>query len=499
MRLPLNRCESEHFKPIYDNYIQKEDTLDYVIPDTCADVKRILDVRGQLFLLSKKASEDRVIICMSVRADVIYEPDGGGEIQRVSAVIAADRTVTVAGATSDTSVNALASLCSVDARTINPRKLNIRCEALLHLRCWNLESLSVCSGAGEDAPICLLQKNYVDFMVTGVREKFFSVSDEYRIPEDKPQNAQLISSATEISVLEVKPVGNKLIFKSAAVTNAIFMCRESGRLFDTVFSSVFSQLIEIEGCGENTGHSVTVQVCDASLVEDESAKGLFSAEISVFAQAVCCAERESAYIADVYSNVCDIECETAEIEYCKLLSRKSEQLTLRGRLPICAELTELCYLSACAVCAYAENGRIRVEALVTGVGKDEDGDLCAPRLKLDESLENDCRGDIEVRLDSVRISGALITSGFDITIEVDVDYSLVSRERISAVAGIETGDEAYSRAAKRPSVTVICSNRGEALWDIAKRCGSTVELITAANTEEGVFDPERRPLLVPKA
>lgn len=499
MRLPLNCRESEYLKPIYDSYVQKEDTLDYVIPDTCADVKKILDVRGQLLVLSKKASEDRVIICMSVKADVIYEPDGGGEIQRVSTTIAADRTITVASADYDTLISADAGLCFIDARTVNPRKLNIRCEVGVRLRCFNRATSAVCSGGEDCSSVCLLQKCFEDFVVTDIKEKYFSVSDEYKIPEDKPRSASLLSYDTTVNVLEVKAVGNKLIFKSAAETKAIFMCRETGRLFDAAFTSVFSQLIEIENCGENVGYTVRVLVSDSALTPCEDAEGMYRTEISVAAQAVFTEKRVNTYIADAYSNVCEIDCEVTEIEYSTLVAQKCEHLTLRGRLPICAELTELCYLSAASVCAAAENGAIRLDVLLSGVGRDEEGGLAAPRLRLSESLETACGEGCELRLTSVSVSPTQISPGFEVCLEADVEYLIVCRKSVTAVSGIEANEDCPCCRVARPSVTVLCVDRGEELWNIAKRCGSTVELISCANTVDGVFDEKRRPLLIPKA
>lgn len=495
MRLPLICPESELLLPIYDEYIQKEDTLDYVIPDVRGDVGKILDVRGQLLTVSRKASEGKVILCVSVRADVIYQAEGSGETQCVSTVIPADRTIPVPDADGDTQVYADVCLCSIDARTINPRKLNLRCETGITLRCWKRETVSVCSGVEPEAPVCVLTRRDETCAVQCVGDKYFTVSDSYSVPEGLPQSSTLLSSNTRVFVREVKAVGNKLIFKADAVTDCVLICSETGRLFNTDFISSFSQLIEMplaEGCDNAY---VCVLVCGAELKEES---GAFSAELSLSAHGVCCKKREIAYIADAYSNSRRLTCEAGELELTHLRGSATAALTLRGRLPLSAELTELCYLSVAAVCVTCEGAELNVSALVSGVGRDEDGDLCAPQLKLSECCKIETGEGETVKITAASISPVTVSSGFELCVEAEVEYMLLHRCTVTALTGLELEDECPHEA-PRPSVTVLCSDNGEDLWSIAKRCGSTVELIERVNASEGQFSPEKRPLLVPRA
>lgn len=496
MRLPLIPSESDCLQPIYDDYIKKEDTLDYVIPDVKGDVGKILDVRGQLLVVSRKASAEKVIVCLSVRAEVIYETDGGGEIQCVSAVIPADMTVPVSGSTGETLLYTQLSLCSVDVRMLNPRKLNLRCEVGMTLRCWNRETRTIYTGAEPETPVCILQRNENLYEAACVGEKSFTVTDSYLIPEEMPQNAELLSSSTTVCVGEVKSVGNKLIFKSQAETDCIFMCRETGRLFNTVFSSAFSQLLELESVNECLGAYVCVQVCEANLREEEN--GSYSAELSLSAHGVCSIERDICYIADAYSNRCELSCESKKYAATHFHGARIASLTLRGRLPICAELTELCYFSAAASCVYVENDSISAEVLISGVGRDEDGDLCAPQLRLCDGCTTETSENETVLITSVCIGPALVTSGFEICVEVTVEYALLHKGSFTAMTALELKEDCPCRRGEKPSITVLCSDNGEDIWSIAKRCGSTIALIESVNTVDGHFSPGKRPLLVPK-
>ena len=87
----------------------------------------------------------------------------------------------------------------------------------------------------------------------------------------------------------------------------------------------------------------------------------------------------------------------------------------------------------------------------------------------------------------------------ELAVELTIAYGLMEFSEIVAVGGLELGENNSAERGNRPSLVVVCTNRGADVWSLAKKYGSTVEMIENANREGEAFNPARRPLLVPRA
>ena len=75
-----------------------------------------------------------------------------------------------------------------------------------------------------------------------------------------------------------------------------------------------------------------------------------------------------------------------------------------------------------------------------------------------------------------------------------LELAVSSNTQIPMVTGLEIGEETMPDPS-RPSM-ILCRAGEESLWDMAKRCGSTVEAIREANGLQDIPEPERM-LLIP--
>jgi len=136
MRVALHRVESDCLKPIYDNAVSKEETLEVVVPDVCADVGKLLDVRGQLLVTSQKARMNEILIGAAVEVTVLYAAEDSGKPQYVLANIPIEITIPANGVDDGVKLLTRAELCTLDARLLNPRKLILRAEVTAHVRAY---------------------------------------------------------------------------------------------------------------------------------------------------------------------------------------------------------------------------------------------------------------------------------------------------------------------------------------------------------------------------
>lgn len=506
MRVALHRVESDCLKPIYDNDISKEETLELVVPDVCADIGKILDVRGQFLLSSQKAKADEIIICASIEATIIYAADGSGKVQYLTAKIPLDMTIPVIGADESSKIVARCQLCNLDARTLNPRKLLIRANVSARVCCLVPEKHvlwdNLCEG--EKAPVYILQKEIEHTLIVCVREKSFVVSDEYRLPDSEDKSVKMLSAATEICVADAKAVGNKVVIKATANTTAVFLNESDGSLFDSTFSTQFSQIIEVETYGDNIMNSVDIRLKDAEFTMLSGRENGFvcSAQLHMTAQTVSREAKSSVYVADAYSNEYKLAAETSEVKLMKCLPEKTLMLNLRGRLQSRAALTEIMYAAISGLCTEVDGNEISCQVNVGGVGISEGGELEAIELKLSDNERVDLAVNQQLKLIYVCCEKTAIIGvgqNAEFSVDVAITYGIKEFMEINAVCCLEMSEECTVKGENRPSLVVICSHRESDIWSLAKKYGSTMEMIENVNKQGDEFSVSRRPLLIPRA
>lgn len=85
--------------------------------------------------------------------------------------------------------------------------------------------------------------------------------------------------------------------------------------------------------------------------------------------------------------------------------------------------------------------------------------------------------------------------GLEVRFEAEFAWTITREEQAACVTDVKPGT--VESAGPRPSVVIRRVERGEALWDIAKACGSTVDDIRCANTLPGEEAEVGALLLIP--
>jgi hypothetical protein len=506
MRVALHRVESDCLKPIYDNVISKEETLELVVPDVSADIGKILDVRGQLLVSSQKIKTDEILINASVEVSVIYAADDSGKVQYVMANIPLEMAISVIGADENSKLCVRWELCCLDARMLNPRKLLLRTDVLANIVVYAPDKFVLWDNLseGETEPVYILKKELEHTLIVGVREKSFVVSDEHRLPADKEQSAKMLSAETEICVEDAKAVGNKVIIKGMSKTMAVFLDENDGSLFDNLFTTQFSQIIEVETFGDNIVNTVSILLKDAefTMVANKDHGFICQASLQMVAQAVSKETKVSVFVCDAYSNVYKVNTETEDIKLMNIIPQSPLMLNLKCKIKPGTTLAEIMYAGVSEVCTEIEGNAIKVSASVSGVGKLESGELEAIELKMNgeetvELMRNQRINIISLCCEKPMITGAPHSA--ELSVVIEITYCIKEYSEICAVCSLEICEDCPMNSGARPTLVVLCSERETDLWNLAKKYGSTMDMIESANKINNEFSPKCRPLLIPRA
>ena len=121
MELELDRTQRSGYEAVLDTTVCREETLESIVPDACPDILRICDTEGVVCLRDKVLQDGRVELSGSVRAALLYLPDGEEGIRRMEVELPFSCTLEHPALTPLCRVVALPRVQGADARLINPR------------------------------------------------------------------------------------------------------------------------------------------------------------------------------------------------------------------------------------------------------------------------------------------------------------------------------------------------------------------------------------------
>ena len=76
MELEFDRDVIRGYQVLAEGTVCQEETLETIVPDACPDILRIVAVSGQATLNGKQARDGAAEAGGSVRAVVLYQPEG---------------------------------------------------------------------------------------------------------------------------------------------------------------------------------------------------------------------------------------------------------------------------------------------------------------------------------------------------------------------------------------------------------------------------------------
>lgn len=502
MELELEQTLVRGWTCVAENALFPEETLEMIVPDACPDIKRILDTQAWVELGGHTAGEGRMELSGTVRAAVLYLPEGEEGPRRLEAALPFHSGADAPRVTSNCVLTVRPRVEQAETRALNPRKVLLRIALALETQAWLPREERWSSGVtGENsATVEQLQESCRTYGAVWVGEKPFTFDDSVALPGTRPVS-ELLRHRLALRCTEAKVIGSKLLFKGEAELS--LLCREEeGAVRECRFQLPFSQILETGEAGEECDCTVEVLPVSVSCSLDGDGRSVQVA-LELLAQAVLRQEQSFSLLTDLYSTACALE---ADPKPC-ILEHRIDSST---RTQTVREVLECPVLPADVVDARAgvgrveqrrEGGRLLLTAPVevTVLFRGEDGSLDAATGRWEVSCAVDDGEGVECRCCCrcpEAVGAAATASGVEVRFPVEFQCLLTRREERMGVAAARLDTDAPREGG--PSIVLRLPQRRERLWDIAKCYGTTAAEIRQANQLEEGSLPAGQLLLIPR-
>lgn len=506
MELKLKKAGHDYHEPMAFTPFSCETMRESIVPDSCADIARIVDTSALVYLTGREVTADgRLNAGGTVDVSVLYIPEQGEGPCALRFQMPFQCYSDGQGAAECAFLDIRAELRSIDTRVLNPRKVLTRANLTLYpVGCRHTE-LTVCTGAEESEGIQLLQEKRETRVVDGVREREFTFVEELPLSPGRAGAEEILSTWIDLRPTDSKLIGSKLVVKGIIAVSALY--RESGGRLSVLQQELpFSQILEGSGFTEDCESEAEYRLLSAECrLGSESAPGddhVMTMTLVLRARATVWRREEVSFIADLYSTAAPVDCQLLEVE----LAEDSQRHVRRSNA---RELLETGVAVRAVVDTAVGCGQPRQdgEDLVVPVWTrclylDENDTLRSVRREFTVSCPSELPEGCSVDSAAARpgdVMANILPDGIELRFPVECTLDVSRRVRHVCVSGGQC-DEEVSEVTAAPSLILRKMGRGETLWSVAKQYRTTCRAILEVNeiSDESQI-PMDRLLLIPRA
>ena len=499
MDMELQRMMIEGYRPVSQGMFSQEETLESIVPDACPDISRIVSAVGKVFLKDKELGEGALRLSGTARVTVLYIPEGEGTPRSLEVSVPFQCVRDDPQFRAGCPVQATVQAAYADARTINPRKILVRVNLAVWTAAYQQErrELSCDINCGEGTGMEKLLTSRKCIVISDVAEKVFTFSDVLRPPASKPEIEELLLYRAELGVMDAKFIGKKLVLKGDI--QLIVLYRGGEGLTPFRFELPYSQILDLGAVPDEAEPEAAVML---KSVDCRLRDGELEVTVEALAQAALWVRQVVSVVSDAYCLKQPIDVERTPERLCTMAERSNRRETARTLCEsgIPAKQVLDCTVAVASLTSAPVEGGMEFTAQATAsiLYLSEDDVLCG----VDAEIPVSCRTELPAGCTcscTCRPMGEAaavpVTGGLEVRFEAEFAWTVLREEQVNCVT--ELKPSAVQDVGARPSVVIRRVERGEALWDIAKACSSTVEDICGANGLTAGEAAEGTLLLIP--
>ena len=473
----------------------QEQTQELRVSDGMPDIGRIIGAWGQVILRSKEWQTDGMTVSGGTMVWVQYMPEEGGTPQCVESWLPFQMRWSFPPTQHDGVILTQCLLRSVDARSLSARKMMLRTN--LTILPWAMQMQDFEFFAPEQIPedVQLKTMRYPMELPCDAGEKAFSLEETLMLPPSMPRMEKLLCYQLQPQITEEKILNDKVIFRGNGLLHILYLADDGGE-YSWDFELPFTQYGELDGEYGEEGEVLLLPCVTALEVE------LDADQLAVKAGIVCqyriSCQQMVEVVTDAYSPRRRVAPNFQDLLLPGVLERKTQALHPKSAVPVDGmRMTDVQFMpQPVQARASGDDVNMEIPGQFQMLYYDMEGNLHTSTHRWEQNMT--VPADSNSKLDAIvlpngKAQGSFMGGSGQMSAELQMILETTSETPIPMVTGLEMG-ELEEPDPYRPSL-ILCTPRGQSLWELAKSHGSTVSLIREANPQA---DPqEQHMLLIP--
>lgn len=514
MDFKVNRETFVANRTVLDSSCEQAVERDFVLPDYCPDIFRVLKCCVIPRVLSHSINGEKLTFELSVLIRVLYQSEGSSKVNCLEQKMSYSKSVDLNGECQNPMVKITPRTDYVNCRVVNQRRLDVRGAVSARIKVvGEKKQLMVIDAFGGNVQLKKTMVTYPAKRLTSAKR--VTVIEELELGEAKPAVNAVIRSDCTVFPHELKIIAGKLVTKGDAEIFMLYTCTNpdnSDSVEAMKFTVPFSQIIDVEGIDETFEAFVDITPAGCDIMTKGESGTSLECELVMTVNCTALKYETCEIVTDAYSTCYECEMENSDCRLDSMPVKINDSHSVETQITYNDENIKCIY----DVWSDTDNISSRFDEegnkfVISGnvrfslMGKNESD--CPIYLETDTAFEHDvplsenCKGENSYVEPKVCIKNC--------------SYHLLDGHTVEVKAELQIGGYLYEACAKAMLCDLkVCTDRPkekqegyalklcycsgeEDIWEIAKKYSTSINAILEENDLTGDKPTDYGMLLIP--
>ncbi|MBQ9737763.1 MAG: DUF3794 domain-containing protein [Clostridia bacterium] len=500
------KLQKEHIKIseiVCSKYCQTTVESDIIVPDVKPDILKILQADSEVTINRRYIQNERVFVQGTVRLNILYVPDNGisGTVKSICTMQEFSHSVDIPEAEGTMDVSVDAECEPAEYTLVNSRKLSVRSRVAFCIRLMAAKEFDIATGVEEEQAVeikCRPMKLY-NPCIDVLRD--IIIRERLEVPAGKPAIAEVLKFSAKAYHDRLQIGSDKVSAKGELKVCVLYCGEEEGSAPEVMEHTIpFSEVLEIDGLheGMTIEPDYRVKDCYYEICQDSDGDSrILSCEFSIEASVRAFETVELRTLEDAYSQKVPVEIKKTELCLEQLVGSGTEVISLKEAVNVPDYLPEVHRLCECTASPTVESvaiceASVEVKGYLTCSFLYLSNDAAQPASGFSHILpfshtfaldgatpDTVCDAKADAEHIVCTISGG---KALEVRANICLSIKATHPAHCEAVSEIVPLEEEAERT--KASMVVYFVQKGDTLWDIAKRYRISEAAILSANGAE---------------
>ncbi len=476
-------------KTLYENFLEEKCESDLLIPDYFPAAEKIIQCNAVPTITKKEVEGDRLNLEGSCRFSVIYQGEEDGGIKSLSETVNFSESFPLKETGEHPWTQAIVRVAGTSCRLLNPRKVSARATVSVALKVKDQQM----SETIEEMDCNEAEALFLPTTVYTVLEHTADTTKVQGEIEVHTDIQDILKTEGSVCIKDVKILPGKAIIKGVADLYVLFTPEsDPGKVESTSTAIPFSQILELQqqedsGCME--AYSVIQNLRTDVEADDGGKNRLISITATLLTEGELYDNREHRLLTDAYSNRYPLELRRDQLAVEEMTEQGEINETVRNEIPLDTVDVEVIQALGSPVVQKitGQDKTLSIEGVLDVSMFIREGDHYR---SVDKSLPFTLKKELqrlsgrmrcEVRPCVLGMDWSVGSESIELKTELACSIMVFSREIHDVISGVEVDIEHPMEPVRSAPLVVYYGEKGERLWDIARKYATSVSAIKSMN------------------
>lgn len=471
---------------------------DTIVPDTKPDILRVLQLDGNAVLGRSDIQAGRVIFTGKCDFSVLYRPDMESvSVKAMPISLPFNHIEEIARLDPAMPSQAMCEISHIEYELINSRKISVRAVVTIDFKAYDTVDLQVCQGA-EGENIQCRQKSMNAYYITACQSLDLSVAEQLEIPSGKCAILEMLKVDAKVMCQDIKTINNKIVAKGSLGVCLLYLADDSDCTPSFMeYEIPFTEVLDVSGISDGEDCEFKLCVKDIYYDLDQNDEGelrIINCEISLIAMVKAVDSMKFDVIEDCYCPGFALSTQTAPAVVDEIITASQNQVSIRESCTLPEGYPPIMQVYNILSSAFLEemvqegtkvtfNGIL--DANILYFSTDDGAGVYSFSRQIPFSETVDCPdGPVtcDFTADITHADFSFVNAAeIDLRANINTKMILYRQNQMQLICDVTLSE---AEAMDRPSIIIYFAQKGDTLWSVAKRYGTTIADILLANAME---------------